>query len=128
VPRGALDLALWESLELLAELLDSKLPRRILQDLLNPELRIGQPLPGGTQLCDALLEQDQRLVQIGVIGFELADDRLETLEIRGEGARGRGSRGASHARKLSAISYQVSARDRTSPSPTRKVNRVPGGS
>jgi hypothetical protein len=97
VPRGALDLALSETPELLAELLDAELPRRILQDLLNPELRIGQPLPGGTQLCDAFLEQDQRLVQIGVIGFELADDVFETLEIRGEGARGRGSRGASHA-------------------------------
>lgn len=127
MPRGALDLALF-GLPLFVQLLDPELTRCILQHPLNPELGIGQPLSRGPKLRDPFLEQEQRLIQIGIVGFELADDVFETLEIRGEGAGNPGSRGARHAGKLSAIGYEPSARDGTSPSPTRSVNGVPGGS
>ena len=63
---------------------------RLLEHGLDLELGFGEPLAGSTQALNAFLEEDERVVELGIVGLELADDLLELRELGREGG-GRGS-------------------------------------
>src|SRR5437870_5528584 len=82
-PGGALDSAVWGGSSLL-EFRDAELARGVFQHLLNPELGFAQALARGAQPRHALFEQRERLVEVGLVRFQPADDFLETLQVGGE--------------------------------------------
>ena len=67
-----------------------QLSRRILQHLLHPGFRFAQPVPRRTQPGHAFLEQGERLVEVGVLGFQLADDLFQPAQVGAEGVFGVG--------------------------------------
>ena len=64
-------------------------PAGVLEHRLHPDLRRGQPLPGGAEPGDAFFEQRERGVEVEVVGLELPDDLLQAGELVGESTGGR---------------------------------------
>src|SRR5690606_27492809 len=66
----------------------------LLKDGLDLALRLRRPLPGGAQPRDALVEERQRIIELGIVRLELADDLLEPGKLGREcGRRCRHCRG-----------------------------------
>ena len=108
-----------------AKRIKPKRPVRLLEQLLDSCLGMGELIGGAPYARDAFLEECQRLVEREVVALQLGDDGFEPREIGGEGQRGsRGSRGSkgSRGRRMA-----FSARAVTSPSRTRSVNPSPIG-
>src|SRR5690606_9473590 len=93
----------------------------LLEDGLDLELRLGEPLAGGAEPRNALFEERQGVIELGVIRLELAADFLEPGKLGGKCIR-RGRRG----RGGLATHDSDSTRARTFPSATRRVKGRPG--
>ena len=107
--------------------LDAELSGRVVQHFLDSELRLGKPLARRPQLGHAFLEQQQGVVQVGVVRFELPDDLFQAAQVGAEGFRGHGSMITPRGAALRGFDIGYSEREGTAPSETRRVKPVPEG-